>query len=532
MKHSDITTILFILALAAGTTFAHTNCFQDSANVSTACGGLNTGLYDMGNWAGTTNPEYSIDANWGTTTINLVQDAENFFNITYMRPVWSAANATWQVNFTLNTTQNMLMNLTLDPVKCNMSSSYYRVLIDIFPNESNGYMSLSCQQSAGNWAPLYALGNPSNITGVSFTEEGVFWSMEDNALATINDPTNTSYNTGWIDFNVTCSGAAAVWNINTNATDGDGNVSILYSDTSLTNGGNAIGSLNLWPGTYDVTHVCNNGSLTSFTTVETFTVNASSATAIINEPGNNTYGAGWVNFNVSCEGTAEAWNITTYAVDGDGNVSTLFSDVPLDNGTILSGSLDLWPGTFTVIHTCDNASVFASVTTSEIFTVGPTSTITINPPTNTTYTTHTITFGVKCNGSDPGYMVNGIVMNSTGMAVLFNNVNITNGATATTSLTLPDDTYMMLAICENTSIDFGSQTFTVDVDDTRIYSEGMAWTISNNGSGTSNPLLDNIFSDTSNLMMTYSSLIPLAALALVGVLAIGYLLSFTGRSQA
>ena len=204
----------------------------------------------------------------------------------------------------------------------------------------------------------------------------------------------------------------------------------------------------------------------------------------------------------------------------------------LDNGTILSGNLDLWPGTFTVIHTCDNASVFASVTTSEIFTVGPTSTITINPPTNTTYTTHTITFGVKCNGSDPGYMVNGIVMNSTGMAVLFNNVNITNGATATTSLTLPDDTYMMLAICENTSIDFGSQTFTVDVDDTRIYSEGMAWTISNNGSGTSNPLLDNIFSDTSNLMMTYSSLIPLAALALVGALAIGYLLSFTGRSQA
>ena len=80
-----------------------TTCYQESADVSTACGGLSTGGYDLNN-DGWLNPANSIDGDWSTY---LTAQTDSYLRINYTKPN-GVVNVTWTLkdgggvrNFTL-----------------------------------------------------------------------------------------------------------------------------------------------------------------------------------------------------------------------------------------------------------------------------------------------------------------------------------------------------------------------------------------------------------------------------------------------
>ena len=169
--------LLFIFALLIGCLFAGA-CYQESANVSTFCGGLDTGSYSLGFWEGITNPERAYDGDWETYADDFPLDTQKFMNVTYTIPS-GVSGATWEVLYALNDTTWFDRNLSLNTTYCNKSTTAYYLLVNVYPNETAGYFSLSCMQTAGNWATLYALGNPSNISNFSFAEEAIYWEIDD-----------------------------------------------------------------------------------------------------------------------------------------------------------------------------------------------------------------------------------------------------------------------------------------------------------------------------------------------------------------
>jgi len=168
-------------------------CFQDTANESTACGGLDTGSYNLGFWSGMGNPENTYDAIWSSPTSSFPDNIQKFINIDYAIPS-GTTGTTWEVKFELYhgtpEENDSDMNLTLNTTYCNKSSSHYYVQINLLSNETEGYFALSCQQSAGNWAPLYELGNPSNISNVYIYEEGMYWDINPTDSDVFSVPSN------------------------------------------------------------------------------------------------------------------------------------------------------------------------------------------------------------------------------------------------------------------------------------------------------------------------------------------------------
>ena len=98
-------------------------CYQESANVSTACGGLNTGIYgSSGTW---TNLSKTYDGDWDT--YGKTTSADVFVYANYSKPTNSLNSSLWQVK-----DQDAIINLTI-PNNC-WSQSYlqFRGWIDAF----------------------------------------------------------------------------------------------------------------------------------------------------------------------------------------------------------------------------------------------------------------------------------------------------------------------------------------------------------------------------------------------------------------
>lgn len=86
------------------TTIENVSCFQDSADVATACGGLDNGTYDFPGWdVYVTNPENTNDEDWATFASDLCQDPPAYYTVVYEVPD-NETSAEWNVKYMENGT--------------------------------------------------------------------------------------------------------------------------------------------------------------------------------------------------------------------------------------------------------------------------------------------------------------------------------------------------------------------------------------------------------------------------------------------
>lgn len=147
-----------------GATNQISNCYQETANVSTSCGGLSTGTYAFdGTW---TSKENTYDGNWSTSGICSGVGVCNIY-INYTIP----ANATGATSyysgaggsqFTYNLSASNCFNTTLGKVLIKGTS-------DAFATQ----LSWACSPNGGvSYTTFYT----SGVTGVMY-EEAINWSI-------------------------------------------------------------------------------------------------------------------------------------------------------------------------------------------------------------------------------------------------------------------------------------------------------------------------------------------------------------------
>jgi len=167
----------------------YASCYQETANVSTACGGLNTGTYayNSSNW---TNPQNIYDGNWNTLVVANVPDngANSYIKINYTIPTGTDKNnVIWQVNYS-GSTYNYTLNASGTEANCfnylvssgpsvydNTSLRLYIRAINTTPGIGTA-MQVGCFYdyvddlvafTAGGW-----------LTGdTNFTEEAIYWNV-------------------------------------------------------------------------------------------------------------------------------------------------------------------------------------------------------------------------------------------------------------------------------------------------------------------------------------------------------------------
>jgi len=174
------------------TTSNFSMCYQETANISTACGGLATGKYTpVGPWNYGGDPAPAYDGDWDTSTSYRLY-VSSYILINYSKPPNSNNNSLWQVK-----RGGGILNLTI-PLSCwNYDPSF------IFLNwSSTGYNSPmydSCYN--GTWVVLYA--NSSTDPNAYIYEEAMWWniSIMNNSLNTI---THNFSNAGTYLWNIAC----------------------------------------------------------------------------------------------------------------------------------------------------------------------------------------------------------------------------------------------------------------------------------------------------------------------------------------
>jgi len=81
-----------------GYTSENISCYQETANISTSCGGLATGSYDFvgAGFSPTTYNFYIYDGDWNTGRLCPAAGGACYFYINYSKPIGSIG-AVWQV---------------------------------------------------------------------------------------------------------------------------------------------------------------------------------------------------------------------------------------------------------------------------------------------------------------------------------------------------------------------------------------------------------------------------------------------------
>ena len=156
--------ILFSLSVSADL------CYQETANVSTACGGLSTGSYSL--TSGWSDPANLYDGDWSTYARS--PSEYNYAYINYTIPV-NSIDAIWQV-----AEDNMgyqVDNFTLSDYNCDMSGSILQLEIRSLYSTGfgEGRGDIYCYNGTG-WKTIRTL-NGGAAGNEIFYEEAVYWNI-------------------------------------------------------------------------------------------------------------------------------------------------------------------------------------------------------------------------------------------------------------------------------------------------------------------------------------------------------------------
>ena len=155
-------------------TYNDSYCYQETANVSTSCGGLNTGKY----WIRDTNKfEYVYsnlyDGNWSTGAYFYGVPAE--FRINYTKPI-NVISAILQAEWGYQLNPVAIQNFTI-PNSCLINDVLQIRIIGDYTKEDGD--TISCIDYTNNWVYM----DETNHGG--FFEEGVYWNIRNASMATL-----------------------------------------------------------------------------------------------------------------------------------------------------------------------------------------------------------------------------------------------------------------------------------------------------------------------------------------------------------
>ena len=150
-------------------------CYQETANISTSCGGLSTGVYKVQN--GILNwfqLDSIFDGDWSTGGYYGIESGNDYLNINYTKPIGTISNSLWQIK-----DAGILTNLSLtscwngysDKIVLRIKSSLKD--IDWYCNNGTDWVDLRAYSGLIGW--IY--------------EEGIFWNFN------ITGKPNTLFNT-------------------------------------------------------------------------------------------------------------------------------------------------------------------------------------------------------------------------------------------------------------------------------------------------------------------------------------------------
>lgn len=157
-------------------------CYQESANVSTSCGGLATGNYAFENSEDWTNPNNIIDENWNTYGKGGANAIRNL-TINYTKPSLVASTGhLWQIKTTFN-----FLNITIPNTCFNYLSNKISLRVQSYCPDPicSDYAIFYCLNSSG-----YSLIYTSSM-GYWIYEEAMIWNMTFPAINMINNGTAT-----------------------------------------------------------------------------------------------------------------------------------------------------------------------------------------------------------------------------------------------------------------------------------------------------------------------------------------------------
>ena len=176
-----------------------TYCYQETANVSTSCGGLSTGSYEVYGdaWIGGEGNLYDGNlATYANSQGGVGSIA--YLNITYDKPN-SYNNATWKVKDYDNT-----VNLTIPPNCWDYHSDKIVLMVRSTNSQSgNSFKNVIWSCYDGTWNQLRLVGETSGIPGGGNNivyEEAIFW--EGNSTVTLESPIDSFINSSsQVEFN-------------------------------------------------------------------------------------------------------------------------------------------------------------------------------------------------------------------------------------------------------------------------------------------------------------------------------------------
>ena len=166
----------------------NSTCYQETANESTVCGGLDSGSYEFGgSW--NSNSYKILDGNWstyGNTPFDL-----GWINITYGKPGGNLLNSLWEVKYTPS------VNVSIPQTCFDYDENYLYLKLSYYPPGLN----LSCYSKGGT----QRIGDYFSMFG-DIHEEAMIWEIIDNnqyrsgveANVSIIGSENTSGGETWI----------------------------------------------------------------------------------------------------------------------------------------------------------------------------------------------------------------------------------------------------------------------------------------------------------------------------------------------
>jgi hypothetical protein len=139
-------------------------CYQESANVSTSCGGLDTGAYASAElddiWV---DIQYASDENWDTYIQHqYTTGGGSYFWVNYTKPTGSLITSVWQVKDGAQT-----INYSI-PAECWDNSNTLQFQLTA---TWGSYLNYYCYNST-DWVTLEV-----GVIGVEFYEEGMYWDI-------------------------------------------------------------------------------------------------------------------------------------------------------------------------------------------------------------------------------------------------------------------------------------------------------------------------------------------------------------------
>jgi len=196
-----------------GSTGTNPYCYQETATLSTACGGLDTGEYFT---SGITGAERMYDGDWSTGA----STGNGYLYINYSKPSSATNLSLWQVKYQSSASEPVTINNTIYQDCWNQEPLQLRIHLDgeIYPL-TYSHVYGHCYNGS-TWRQIFFSG-----VGPTFYEEAMFWDL--GALKNVNEEHNISL----LDYHNTAVGET--WKFSCLAYDGTDN-STWYNSSGTT----------------------------------------------------------------------------------------------------------------------------------------------------------------------------------------------------------------------------------------------------------------------------------------------------------